>query len=122
VAANGITDVEANRILDNSVATGSTVDLVTTMGTATTAPTKVTGGSYAAQTPTWSAASARTKSNSATVNFTGLPAATVVGIDVSNTTPARSWFIPLTTTKTVGAGDTLSFASAAISFSFANGT
>lgn len=122
MAANGITDVEANRILDNSIPSGTTIDLVTTMGTATAAPTKVSGGSYAAQTTTWISATGRAKSNSVAVTFAGMPATTVVGIDMANTTPARTWFIPLAANKTTNAGDTLSFDIAAISCSFANGT
>lgn len=122
MAANGITDTEANRLLDNSIPTSSTVALVTAMGTATAAPTKVTGGSYADQTPTWAAATAREKHNSATVTFAGLPTATVVGIDVSNPNPARTWFIPFASSRSVTSGDSIVFAASGISVNFANGT
>lgn len=121
MAANGLVTVEANRLLDNTIVTNSTVDLVTTMGTASAAPTKVTGGSYAAQTPTWAAASAAEKHNSATVTFAGLPAATIVGVDVANTVPNRTWFAPFTTSRTTLAGDSLVFATTTgLSFTFTN--
>lgn len=122
MAANGFVTTEANRVLDNSLVASSPVDLVTVMGTATTAPTKVTGGSYAAQTPTWAAAAAGAKSNSATVTYSGLPAATIVGIDVSNVVPSRTWFVPFTTSKVVNAGDSIVFAAGGMSFTLTNGT
>jgi hypothetical protein len=48
-----------------------------------------------------------------------MPACTVTHIDIydSNGTPRRCWFGALSASKTVGAGDTLSFASTAISVS-----
>lgn len=126
MAANGITDAEANTLLDLSVVSSSVVDLVTTMGTATSAATKLTGGSYAAQTPTWASASARAKSNSATVTFTGLPdttSTTVKGIDIARPSAgARSWFMPFATPIGASAGSSISFAVGGISASFANGT
>lgn len=126
MAANGITDAEANTLLDLSIPTSSTVDLVTTMGTATSAPTKLTGGSYAQATPTWAAATARAKSNSAIVTFTGLPdttTTTVKGIDVARPSAgARSWFMPFASAIGASAGSSISFAIGGIAASFANGT
>jgi hypothetical protein len=123
VAANGITDAEANAILDARIETNSEVDLVTVMGTATAAPTKVTGGSYVKQTPAWAAASAREKHNSGTVTFAGLPTATIVGTDLAHASAgARSWFVPFTASKSVTAGDSIVFAAGGLSYSFVNGT
>jgi hypothetical protein len=123
MAANGITDVEANTDLDASLPSTSVVDLVTVMGSASAAPTKVSGGSYAAQVPAWAAATAREKHNSAVVTYSGLPAATIVGIDVTRTSGgARSWFIPFASSKVVSAGDSVVFAASGMSFNFANGT
>lgn len=126
MAANGITDVEADTLLDLSIPASSTVDLVTTMGTATAAPTKLTGGTYAAQTPTWAAASARSKANSAIVTFSGLPdttTTTVKGIDITRPSAgARSWFMPFATPIGASAGSSITFAVSAITASFANGT
>jgi hypothetical protein len=127
MAANGITDTEANAILDARIESGSTVALVTTMGTATSAGTKVTGGSYADGTPTWGSAASRSKAISAVLNYTGMPDTTSVtgvkGIDIYHPSAgARSWFMPLAANKITGAGDTLSFAIGAISAGFVNGT
>lgn len=123
MAANGLVTTEADRILDNSIPTGSVLDLVTVMGTATAAPTKSTGGSYAAQTPTWNSAAAFAKTNSATVTFSGLAASTIVGTDLQNASSARTWFVPFATSKAVGAGDSIIFAATTgLSYSFANGT
>lgn len=120
MAPSGFVTTEANRVLDNSLVASSPVDLVTAMGTAAAAPTKVVGGSYAVQTPTWAAAASAAKSNSAVVTYSGLPAATVVGIDVQNVVPARTWFSPFATSKVVNAGDSIVFAVGGMSFSLTN--
>lgn len=114
MAASGVTDIEANKLLDFSIDAGSVVDLVTTMGTATAPPTKVAGGSYAPQTPTFDPAAARQKSNNVEADYTGLPADTIIGIDIAHSNGDRSWFIPFTDPKPVSAGDTISFAIGAI--------
>lgn len=118
---------EANRLLDASWGTASytapttpmKVALVTVLGTATTAGTEVTGGSYARQTITMTSSSSGSNSNTAVINFTNMPATTVVGIDVydSNATPRRCWFGPLATSRTTAAGDTVSFAIGSITSS-----
>jgi hypothetical protein len=130
MAANGLVTVEANRILDDSISTsgdhttGSTLDLVTTMGTASAAPTKVTGGSYAAQTPTWNSASSASKTNDGAVTFSGLPAATIKGVDLKNTSGGdRRWFGPFASDITTASGDSITFADATgLEFSLTNGT
>lgn len=123
MTASGITDAEANATLDARIETSCTVALVTVMGTATTAGTKVTGGSYADGTPAWKSAASRAKLNNGALNFAGMPATTTVGLDIYHASAgARSWFMPLAASKTTGAGDTLSFADSAISASFANAT
>src|SRR5882757_7612064 len=123
MAANGLVIVEANRLLDSSI-NASTLDLVTVMGTASAAPTVVSGGSYAAQVPTWAAAAAASKANSALVTFAGLPAATIVGVDLKNTSGAdRRWFAPFASSITTVAADSITFAaSTGLVFNFANGT
>lgn len=125
--ANNIVQVEANRLLDASFGTTAYTAPTTPMklaldtanGTATAAGTEVTGGSYARQTITMSSASAGANANSATINFTSMPAATVTGVEVydSNGTPRRAWWGALTASKTTGAGDTLSFAASSITAS-----
>jgi hypothetical protein len=96
------------------------VALVTVTGTTTTAGTEVTGGSYARQslgTVTPTAAAPSVASNPAIINFTGMPVATVTGVDIydSTGTPVRKAFGDLTASKTTASGDTLSFAIAALS-------
>lgn len=125
--ANNIVQAEANRLLDASFGTTAytaptgamKLALATTTGTNTTAGTEVTGGSYARQTLVMGSASAGANANTAVINFTSMPAATVTGIDVydSNGTPRRAWWGALTASKTTGSGDTLSFAVSAISAS-----
>lgn len=110
--------VEANAILNASSGfaaytnpTGAIkVALVTVIGTAAAPGTEVSGGSYARQTITFSTASAGQITNSGAINFTLMPACTVVGVDEwdSAGTPVRRWFGPLAAAKTVNAGDTFS--------------
>lgn len=89
------------------------VALVTVIGTATAAGTKVTGGSYADQTVTFAAAttgaSPSTIASNVTLTYTNMPAVTVVGVDEwdSAGTPVRRWFGALTANKTTNSGDTL---------------
>lgn len=127
MAANGMTTAEANRVLDDSI-NASTVDLATTMGTASTGPTPVAGGSYTPQTPTYAAASGATKHNSATVTYSGLPDTTgvggVKGIDLKNTSGAdRRWFTPFASPIITALGDSIAFAATTgMVFSLVNGT
>ena len=117
--ANNLTTAEANRLIDASVGTSAytaptgpmRAALVTANGSASAAGTEVTGGSYARQTVAFTAASAGTTSNNSTVTFSGLPAATVVGVEVYDSagTPRRCWWGALTVSKTVGAGDSITF-------------
>lgn len=118
---------EANRLLDAAfstvdyagAATGSQLRLVTATGTDAAAGTLVTGGSYANQAMTMTAASARSCSNTATVAFTGMPAATVTGVDIYNSGgTVRKAYGALTTSRTTAAGDTLSFAAGSVVASF----
>lgn len=119
-----IVTTEANRLLDASLGVATytaptgpmKVALATTASNGTTAGTEVTGGSYARQNVTFSAASAGSTSNTAAVNFIAMPVATVTHLDIydSNGTPRRAWYGALTASKTTAAGDTLSFAIGAI--------
>lgn len=127
--ANNIVQAEANRLLDASFGTTAYVDptgpmklaLVTANGSATAAGTEVAGGSYARQTLTMSAASAGSCSNSGTISFTSMPAATVVGVEVYDSagSPRRAWWGALTASKTVASGDTISFAAGSVVASLA---
>ena len=95
------------------------VALVTANGSDTAAGTEVTGGSYARQSLSVAAASAGATSNSADLVFTGMPAATVVGVEVwdSAGTPVRLWYAALTASRTVAAGDELRITAGSLTLS-----
>ena len=125
--SSNIVQAEATRLLDASFGVASftapttpmKLALLTANGSNTSAGTEVTGGSYARQTITMGSASAGACSNSGAVNFTSMPACTVTGVEIydNNGTPRRAWQGALTSSKTVGSGDTLSFAVAAVAAS-----
>lgn len=111
-----MTNTAENRALDfinGLTATAPTtplkVALVTANGSDTAAGTEVTGGSYARQDLSVGAASGGATSNSADLVFTGMPAATVVGVEIwdSAGTPVRLWYGALAASRTVSAGDEL---------------
>lgn len=103
------------------------IRLMTTNGNATTLGTELaTGGSYVAGTgisvgANWAAAASGSQATSATVSQTNMPATTVVGIELwdASATKQRTEFGALTSSKTTSAGDTLSFASGAITSALA---
>lgn len=101
--------------------TGHKVLLMTANGTSTAGGTELaTGGGYTAgtgQAITFSSATAATPSvsaNNASISFTNMPAATIVGIEIKNSGSVRLEFGALTASKTTASGDTLSFAASAI--------
>jgi hypothetical protein len=121
--ASGLTQTEAVNEINFRLNTGAQVTPTTpikgALSTATTsstaAGTEVVGGSYARQTftpGTVTAGNPSTCANSAAMNYTNMPAATVTDTNLydSNGTPARLMFGALTASKTTAAGDTLSFA------------
>lgn len=74
--------------------------------------TEVTGGSYARQTATFAAASSGATSNDANIDFTNMPAATVVAIGIHDALTSGNLLLwgTLTSNKTTDAGDTLRIA------------
>ena len=102
------------------------IRLMTANGTATANGTELTsGGSYVAATgistgANWAAASSGSQATNAVLSQTNMPAATIVGIELwdSNGTPIRTEWGSMTS-KTTSAGDTLSFASGAITSALA---
>lgn len=84
----------------------------------TTAPndagggTQVTGGSYARQIATFAASSGGATSNTGNIDFTNMPACTVVAIGIFDALTTGNLLLwgTLTTNKTVDAGDTLRIA------------
>ena len=103
------------------------VRIYTVIGNATTAGTEVaTGGGYTsgagAPTVTYAAASAGSQATNAAVNITNYPRVeTVVAVEIwdSTGTPKRIEWGGLASNKTMAAGDTLSFASGAITSALA---
>lgn len=128
--ADNLTDYSENLLLTYLfTSTASTrpttpirVALVTANGTDSAAGTEVTGGSYARQNVTFANAAAGATDNTTAVTFTGMPAVTVVGIELwdSAGTPVRLAYGPLTGGgKTTNAGDTFSIAIGDIDISLA---
>jgi hypothetical protein len=109
------------------------IKLLTAIGNATTPGTEVaTGGGYtqvAAGTTggiaiaSWAAASAGSQATSAAASVTNYPRAeTVTSIEIYDNnvgTPKRIEYGALTTSRTMAAGDTLSFASGAVTSALA---
>jgi hypothetical protein len=93
------------------------VALVTVAGDDATAGTEVTGGSYVRKTLTVGAASGGAVANSADLDWTGMPACTVVGWEIwdSAGTPIRWWYGPLDANKTLAAGDEFKLTAASLS-------
>lgn len=117
--AGNLSDYLENKLLDHFLGT-TTYTKPTTVYIAlyTVAPTdagggtQVTGGSYARQTATFSAAASGTTSNTANIDFAGMPAATTVAIGVFDALTAGNLLLwgTLTANKTTDAGDTLRIA------------
>lgn len=98
------------------------VALVTAAGSDSAAGTEVTGGSYARQSVTMTSSSAGSAStNTADVVFTGMPAATVVGVEIwdSNGTPVRLAYGNLSSSKTTTAGDSFTISAGNLSMTIA---
>lgn len=126
--ADNLPDTIENALLDALVGTAAwtvttpvMLRLYTIIGDDSTEGTEVTGGTYTRQTITFNAASGGAISNSAVINFTLMPACTVVGIELwsSDGTPKRLAYGTLGSSKTVAAGDTLQFAASSIVLSLA---
>lgn len=85
------------------------VALVTAAGSDSAAGTEVTGGSYARQSLAVAASVSGATSNSADLVWAGMPAATVVGVEIWDNAgaPVRLWYGPLAASRTVAAGDEL---------------
>ena len=119
-----IVQAEANNMLNASLgkasytatATPIRLRLMTANGSPTAAGTEVSGGSYAAQdiTAAIATASGGSTSNSGVITFTGMPAVTVVGVEIVDNNGVRKWYGALTASKTTAAGDSISFAVGAL--------
>ena len=121
--ADNLPNTIENELLDALVGTstysitGATkLRLMTANGDDASAGTEVTGGSYTSQTIAFDAAASGAIENNASISFTGMPACTVVGIEIYDSagSPKRLLYGALTTSRTVTSGDTVQFASGAI--------
>jgi hypothetical protein len=118
--AGNLSDYLENKLLDHFLATTSYtapsnvyVALMTVAEDDTgSAGTEVTGGSYARQSATFDAAASGATQNSSNIDFTGMPACTVVGIAIYDASSAGNLLVhgTLTANKTLDAGDTLRIA------------
>lgn len=97
------------------------VALVTANGTASAAGTEVTGGSYVRKTLVPAAVSAGASSNSTDLVWSGMPATTVVGVEVwdSAGTPVRWWFGALDAPRSPAAGDEFRLTAGTLDFTLA---
>lgn len=126
--ADNLPNIIENQLLDALVGTTAytmtgpvKLALVTANGDDASAGTEVTGGSYARQTIAFGAASSGQIANSGVISFTGMPSATVVGIELYDSagSPKRLAYGALTSSRTVTSGDTVQFAIGAITLSLA---
>lgn len=124
--ADNLPDTIENQLLDALVGTSAytvttpvKLALMTANGSDSAPGTEVTGGSYARQTIAFDAAASGSISNNAAISFTGMPACTVVGIEIWDNagSPKRLAYGPLTASRTVSAGDTVQFASSSVTLS-----
>ena len=117
--AGNLSNYLENKLIDHFLGTTSfTAPAAVYVGLYTVAPddtgggTQVTGGSYARQTATFTASASGATSNSANIDFAGMPAATVVSIVIFDASTAGNLLLwgTLTVNKTTDAGDTLRIA------------
>lgn len=117
--AGNLTNYLENKLIDHFLGTTTyTKPAAVYVGLFTVSPgeagggTEVTGGSYARQAATFSAASSGATSNSANIDFAGMPAATTVAIGIFDASTSGNMLLygTLTTNKTTDAGDTLRIA------------
>lgn len=110
--SSGLTDDGANLALDHVLGLVDEVRLMTANGDRDTAGTEATGGSYAPATgATFAAATAGASSNTSVISYTDMPAITVVGTELWDSTgPTRLAFGALTTPRPFVAGDDAEFA------------
>ena len=116
--AGNLTNYLENKLLDHFLGTTTYTRPTVYVALFTVAPgdagggTEVTGGSYARQAAAFDATSSGATSNSANIDFTGMPAATTVAIAIFDASTSGNMLVhgTLTTNKTTDAGDTLRIA------------
>jgi len=124
--ADNLPDTIENQLLDALVGTSSysvttpiKLALVTANGSDSAAGTEVTGGSYARETISFTSASSGSIENDSAISFTDMPSCTVVGIEIYDSAGSakRLAYGALTASRTITSGDTVQFASGAITLS-----
>jgi hypothetical protein len=113
--AGSLSNYAENKVLDHVLGTTTFtkpttyVALYTVAPTDSSAGTEVTGGSYARLAGAFDAATGGASSNSGNLDFTGMPACTVVAIGVLDNSTGGNLLIhgTLTANKVLDAGDTL---------------
>lgn len=117
--AGNLSNYLENKLLDHFLGTTSyTMPTPVYVALYTVAPsdagggTEATGGSYARQTATFSAASSGATSNDANIDFTNMPSCTVVAIGIHDNITSGNLLVwgTLTANKSLDAGDTLRIA------------
>jgi len=117
--AGNLTNYLENKLIDHFLGTTTyTKPAAVYVGLFTVTPgeaaggTEVTGGSYARQAATFTAASSGATSNDTNIDFTGMPAATTVAIGIFDASTSGNMLLygSLTVNKTTDAGDTLRIA------------
>jgi hypothetical protein len=117
--AGNLTNYLENKLIDHFLGTTSytmPADVYVALFTVTPGEaaggTEVTGGSYARQTATFTAAASGATSNDTNIDFTGMPAATTVAIGIFDASTSGNMLLygSLTVNKTTDAGDTLRIA------------
>lgn len=113
--ADNLPDIIENNVLDALVGTAAFVAptlpmklrLYTVAGTDSATGTEVTGGSYVSQTVTFVSAAGGTCSNSGAVNYTNMPACTVLAVEIwdSAGSPRRYWYGTIPTPKVFVGGE-----------------
>ena len=117
--AGNLSNYLENKVLDHFLGTTAyTMPTTVYVALYTAAPndagggTEVTGGSYARQVSTFTAASGGATSNATNVDFASMPASTVVAIGVHDALTAGNLLVwgTLSSNKALDAGDTLRIA------------
>ena len=113
--AGSLSNYAEDKVLDHVLGTTAYtkpttyVALYTVAPTDSSAGTEVTGGGYARLAGAFDAATGGASSNSGNLDFTGMPACTVVAIGILDNSTGGNLLIhgTLTTNKVLDAGDTL---------------
>jgi len=124
--AGNLTNYLENKLIDHFLGTTTyTKPAAVYVGLFTVIPgeagggTEVTGGSYARQAATFGAASSGATTNSANIDFAGMPSGTTVAIGIFDASTSGNMLLygGLTANKTTDAGDTLRIATGSLTIS-----